>query len=148
MLPQLDHQKPTPQSQPYFMLHTKGSKDGYSIFNYTNSPLQCLSPSPPPTPTLAGARCAGSALPLASHGSSESTALKGSGSLPPSCQLLAAISLEYEQESCMRASQLRIKGGWNSDHPRETGGKSWRSIESYPRWLDLQLQGKELEPSM
>lgn len=146
MLPQLDHQKPTPQSQSYFMLHTKGSKDGYSIFNYTNSPLRRLSPSPP-TRTPAGARCAGSALPLASHGSNESTALKGSGSLPPSCQLPAAISLEYAQESYMRASQREGKRRLEFILSSKGRRKVLAQHRVGPKMAVSPMQGKELEPS-
>lgn len=48
MLPQLNRQKPTPRSRSHFMLGKKGSRNGYSIFNPTNSLLHCFSPSFPP----------------------------------------------------------------------------------------------------
>lgn len=46
MLPQPDRQEPTPQPCSYFMLHGKGSRDGFSIFNYPAP--SCFPPSQSP----------------------------------------------------------------------------------------------------
>lgn len=126
MLPQPDRQEPTPQPHSYFMLHGKGSKDGFSIFNYSSSLL--LSSLPVSPPELGCGSCAATAgdrrvlchLParfLVKTPFFDNSQSKGM-TAPAPCQLLSRSCLEA---NCMCGSQcegrkrLEFRPSWKEE---------------------------------